>query len=117
MRWGQTARERLAERNTARLVATTMKWECCATGSCFEPIPQSFLHVVEQRPQLAGAGWVTQFTQSLGFDLAYTFPGDVERLADFFQCVFRTIVHPKTHADDLLFPRAEGPQHVRREDH
>src|SRR6202030_4852739 len=100
-RWGRTAPERLAGRNTSEREAATTIWECCSTASGFLPIPQSFLDVVEQGAKLTGAGGVTQFTQSFGFNLANAFPSHVERLANFFQRVFRTIIHPKAHADDF----------------
>ena len=44
-----------------RAEATTTIWECCSIANGFLPIPQSFLDVVEQGPQLAGAGGMTQF--------------------------------------------------------
>src|ERR1700687_1179416 len=112
-RWGRTAPERLAGRNMSGREAATTIWECCSTASGFLSIQKSFLDVVEQGPKLARAGGMTQFPQSFGFNLANAFPSHVERLPDLFQGVFRTIVHPKAHADDFFFSRAEGAQHVR----
>ena len=45
------------------------------------------LHIVQQRPELAGARGMPQLPQGFGLDLPNALARDVERLADFFQSV------------------------------
>ncbi len=54
---------------------------------------------------------MTQLAKGFGFDLANTFPGDGESLADFLEGVFAAIVEAEAHFDDALLARSEGAEH------
>src|SRR5579862_7571667 len=56
---------------------------------------------------------MTQFAQRLGFDLANSLPGYLERLPNLFQRVLRAVFETEAHLDDALFARREGAQHLR----
>jgi hypothetical protein len=56
---------------------------------------------------------MAQFPQRLCLNLADAFPGDCERLANFFERVLAAVFQPKTHLNDLFFARCQRPQHLR----
>src|SRR5579872_363493 len=73
---------------------------------------RSVAHFIEECLELVGSRGMTQLAQRLGFDLANAFAGHPERLANFLERPLRAVLDTKTHADDLLYPHTESPQHV-----
>ena len=65
----------------------------------------------EKRAELVGALGVAQLAQRLGFDLADALARDGELLADFFERVLASVLHPEAHLDDLFLTRGEHLQH------
>ena len=61
--------------------------------------------------QFLGTAGVANLAQCLCFNLADTFAGDVELLANFLQRVRLSILQPETKADDLLLARGQCVQH------
>ena len=53
--------------------------------------------LVEEAPEVIGAGGVAQLPQRLRFDLANTLPSDVKLLPDFLEGVIRIHIDAKTH--------------------
>ena len=58
------------------------------------------------------ASGMTQFSQSLCFDLSYSFTGHVELFADLFQSVIRVHVDTKSHAQHLCLSSSETAEYV-----
>src|SRR3954453_10997368 len=65
---------------------------------------------VEEGSESVTAAGVPEFSQRFGFNLPDTFSSHGEVLADFFEGVLAPILQPKTHFDDLLFPRTQSLQ-------
>ena len=55
-------------------------------------------------PQPFGPAGVAELAQGLGLDLAHSFPGDMELLAQLFQCPGPAIFQPEPQGNDPLFP-------------
>ncbi len=55
-----------------------------------------------------------QFAERLGFDLADSFAGHRELLADFFQRVIRVHTDAEAHAQHAFLTRRERGEHARR---
>src|SRR6185437_11333261 len=56
---------------------------------------------------------VTQLAQRLALNLPDAFARNLKALAHFFQRTFGAVFQAKTHPDDLLLTRVEGPQNFR----
>src|SRR5690606_35626583 len=81
------------------------------------PLPVSFSCpglAVQERTQLARTAWMLQLAQCLGFDLADTFTGNRELLADFFQRVVGVHANAETHAQNTFFTRRQRSQNTGR---
>src|SRR5262249_1108159 len=68
--------------------------------------------IVEERAQLPRPARVLQLAERLGFDLADTFAGHRELLADFFQRVVGVHADAEAHAQDTLLARRQRRQHA-----
>src|SRR5208282_3563567 len=71
-----------------------------------------FLLGLEEAVKVASPGWVPQFAQGLGFDLADALAGHAVQIANFLEGVAVAIDQPKAHFEDVPFPRAEQGQNV-----
>src|SRR5690606_10324062 len=55
---------------------------------------------------------MAQLTKRLGFDLTDPLTRDEEVLSDFFESVVGLLADTETHAENLLFARREGGEHL-----
>src|SRR4051794_28260132 len=69
----------------------------------FFPVSPSCLPGCHQGAQASSPFWSAQLAKGFGFDLADTFPSDVELLADFFQGVLALAADSEAQTDHLLF--------------
>src|SRR5688572_5927220 len=67
---------------------------------------------IQKGSQPAAAARMTQFAQGLRFDLADTFAGDREVLADFFKSVLGAVFETESHLDHAFFARGERIQNL-----
>ena len=70
------------------------------------------LFEVEEASQLFRAGWVAQFSERLGLDLADAFARHIELFADFFQRVIGVHVDAEAHAQHLGFTRRQAGKYA-----
>src|SRR5437867_9301651 len=78
-------------------------------GSSYQP---SQVRSVEECAQAAVAAGMTEFAQSLCFDLPYALSGHTEVVANLFQRVLGAVLRSEPHLDDALFTRRERVQHL-----
>ena len=70
---------------------------------------------VKKAAQAARTVRVRQLPQRLGLDLTDALAGDREAFADLFQRVIAGHADAKAHAHDVLFPRGQARQGLRRD--
>ena len=76
--------------------------------SASHPLQSSVLH---ETLEPFTAAWMTEFAQSLGFDLADALAGYGKFLPYFFQGVIGLLADAEAHAQDLFFARGQSRQH------
>ena len=57
---------------------------------------------------------MAELAQGLGLDLAHSFPGDMELLAQLFQCPGPAIFQPEPQGNDPLFPGRQALEHIHQ---
>ncbi len=57
--------------------------------------------LIEKSNQILASTWLLKLTNSLGFDLSNTFPGNFEDVTDLFERIAVAITEPITKLDDF----------------
>src|SRR5437667_2023593 len=87
----------------------------CIVGAipCGRPgVGPLLLLLVQVVLQLAAAAWVTQLAQSLGFDLANTFTGDVKLFANLFQGAAAAIIKAETQLEHFTLAIGQAIENI-----
>src|SRR5574341_353902 len=91
---------------SARLLTPRLSLLCHLIG----PLTRALLILRSTQvvAQVARAAGMAQTTQGLALDLADTFAGQAEFLADFFKCIAAPVLQAETKTQDAGLTRREG---------